>query len=49
MQIDAESRYAVNTQVTVFCEVWRFFWIVGSTGTTKDCSIAYDPTLTAST
>jgi hypothetical protein len=24
-------------------------WIVGSTGTTSDCSIAYDPTLTAKT
>ena len=41
VKIDAESRYAVNTHVTVFCEVCSPAWIVGRTGITNDCSSAY--------
>ena len=49
VETDAESRYAVSTQVTV---VWlvsnsRSSW--PSTGTTSDCRSANDPTATIST
>jgi len=37
---DADSRYAVITQVTVLCVVCRWCWTVGSTGATSDCSRA---------
>ena len=40
VKIDADSRYAVSTQVTVFWDVCRPAWMVGSTGITSDCSSA---------
>ncbi len=40
VKIDADSRYAVRTQVTLFCDVCSPAWIVGSTGITSDCSSA---------
>ncbi len=49
VKIDADSRYAVSTHVTVFWEVWRPAWMVGSTGTTSDCSRAYPATAVART
>ena len=36
VKIDADSRYAVSTQVTVFCVVCRPGSIVGRTGITND-------------
>src|SRR5260370_344653 len=49
VKIDADSRYAVRTQVTLLCDVCSPAWIVGSTGITSDCSSAKPPTATAST
>jgi hypothetical protein len=40
VKIAADKRYAVNTQVTVFCVVCSPAWIVGSTGITSDWSSA---------
>ena len=40
VKIAADNRYAVSTQVTEFCDVCRPFWMVGSTGMTRDCSSA---------
>ena len=39
----------MSTHVTVFCEVCRPAWMVGSTGTTSDCSKAYAMTDVART
>lgn len=36
MKIDAESRLAVSTQVTVLCVVPRSSWITGRTGAISD-------------
>ena len=47
--IDADSRYAVSTQVTVLCVVCSSCWTVVSTGITSDCSSANAPTPMAST
>ena len=49
VMIDADSRYAVRTQVTVLCVVCSSFCTVVSTGITSDCSIANAPTPRAST
>jgi len=40
VKIDADSRYAVSTQVTVFWSVCRSTAIVASTGVTSDWSSA---------
>ena len=40
VKIDADSRYAVRTQVTVFWVVCKSSWIVGRTGVTRDWSSA---------
>ncbi len=47
--IEALSRYAVSTQVTVFWSVLNSRSIVVSTGTIRDCSSENDETETAST
>jgi hypothetical protein len=44
VKIAADSRLAVNTQVTVFCEVCSSAWIVDSTGAMSDWTIAKDAT-----
>ncbi len=49
VKIDADTRYAVRTQVTLLCEVCSPAWIVGRTGITSDCSSAKPPTAAAST
>jgi hypothetical protein len=49
VKTDADRRYAVSTQVTLFCDVCSPAWIVGSTGITSDCSSAKPPTAAAST
>jgi hypothetical protein len=43
---EADSRYAVNTQVTAAWLVCRLAWIVGSTGRTRDWSSANASTAT---
>jgi hypothetical protein len=40
VNIDAESRYAVTTHVTVFCEVCMLLCIEESAGMTSDCKRA---------
>ena len=40
VKIEAESRYAVTTQVTVFWDVCMLAWIVGRAGITRDWSSA---------
>ena len=49
VQIDADSRYAVSTQVTASCVVCSSCCTVVSTGMTSDCSSAYAATPTART
>lgn len=49
MATDAVSRYAVSTQVTVFCEVSRSRLSVGMSGATIDCSSENVPSATTST
>ena len=49
VMIDADSRYAVSTQVTASCAVCSSCCTVVSTGTTSDCSSANAPTPAAST
>lgn len=34
---DADSRYAVSTQVTFACDVWKAACSVGSTGNSRHC------------
>ena len=41
VKIEADSRNAVSTQVTVFWVVCRSCWMVGRTGETRDCSSEY--------
>ena len=47
--IDADSRYAVSTQVTAPCVVCSSCCTVVSTGITSDCSSANAATPSAST
>ena len=49
VMIDADSRYAVSTQVTVSCVVCSSCCTVVSTGITSDCNSANAPTPRAST
>ncbi len=49
VKTDADSKYAVRTQVTLFCDVCSPAWIVGSTGITSDCSSVKPATAAAST
>jgi hypothetical protein len=47
--IEAESKYAVSTQVAALCDVCSCCCTVVSTGITSDCSSANAPTPAAST
>ena len=47
--IDADSRYAVSTQVTALCVVCSSCWTVVSTGINSDCNSAKAATPMAST
>ncbi len=47
--MEAESRYAVSTHVTVDWSVSYSCWICASTGTISDCSSAKAPTATVRT
>ena len=49
VKIEAETRYAVSTQVTVAWSVSSAAWMVGSTGLTMDWSSENDATPTHST
>ena len=49
VQIEADSRYAVSTQVTVSCDVCSSVWSSGRTGETIDCSSENAVAPTAST
>ena len=49
VQIEADSRYAVSTQVTVCWSVWSSAWMVVRTGTVSDCSSTKAQTDSAST
>ena len=49
VKTDAESRYAVSTQVTVFWSVLSSVSISDSTGIVSDCMSVYDETATART
>ena len=49
VMIDADSRYAVSTQVTALCVVCSWCWTVVSTGITSDCNNAKAATPMAST
>src|SRR5918997_5090456 len=46
---DAESRYAVSTQVTVVWSVFSWASMLGSTGTVSDCISAKEAVATART
>ena len=47
--MEADSRYAVSTQVTVCWSVSSSAWIVVSTGTVRDCRSTNEHTDSAST
>ncbi len=49
VKTEADSRYAVSTQVTVFWSVLSSCSISDSTGIVSDCMSEYDDTATAST
>jgi len=49
VKIDADSKYAVTTQVTVFWLVCIVAWMVVSAGITRDCRSAYADTPRTST